>query len=302
MYDVIVIGGSFAGQSAAMQLARARQNVLMIDAGMPRNRFADASHGFLGQDGRTPSAIIEDARKQLRAYPTAEILTGTVSEASGRKNEFELTLSSGERRHARRLILAIGVTDELPAIPGLLERWGKTVLHCPYCHGYEVRDGKLGVIANHPMSAHQAALIPDWGATTYFTQGLFEPGEEETSQLQMRGVTIERSPVAAVIGDGPAITSVQLADGREIGISAIFTAPKTRLASPLAEQLGVRMSDGPSGKFVQVDDWGLTSIDGVYAAGDAAKAMHNATLASASGVLAGVGSHQSLTRDPVRVK
>lgn len=293
-YDAIIIGGSFAGQSAAMQLARARQNVLVVDAGLPRNRFADASHGFLGQDGKAPHAIIREAGRQLMAYPTAAIVQGEVREAAGARDDFVLTLATGERLHTRRLVLATGVVDELPAIPGLSERWGATVLHCPYCHGYEVRDRQLGVIANHPMSPHQGAMIPDWGPTTYFTQGLFEPDEAQSQQLAARGVTVEHSPVVEVLGDAPEIEAVRLADGRTIPIAALFTAPQTRMASPVAEQLGVVFGEGPSGPFIVVDDWGLTSVEGVYAAGDAARTMHNATLASASGVLAGVGAHQSM--------
>jgi thioredoxin reductase len=295
-YDVIVIGGSFAGQSAALQLARARQKVLLVDAGQPRNRFAGASHGFLGQDGQAPQAIITEASRQLLEYPTAEILHGEVLEVEGGKDDFTVTLAGGKRRRARRLILATGVADELPAIPGLAERWGVTVLHCPYCHGYEVRDQSLGVIANHPMSAHQAALIPDWGPTTYFTQGRFEPDQAESERLEARGVVIERSPVVAILGNAPEIEAVRLADGREVRVAAIFTAPRTRMATPIARQLDVAFGEGPAGAFIQVDDWGLTSVDGVYAAGDAARSMHNATLASASGVLAGVGAHQSLMR------
>jgi thioredoxin reductase len=161
MHDVIVIGGSFAGQSAAMQLARARQDVLLIDAGAPRNRFADASHGFLGQDGKAPYAIMREATCQLLAYPTAEVLNGEAQHAVSIDDHFILKLPNGLERQAKRLVLATGVTDTLPDIPGIVERWGDTVLHCPYCHGYEVRDHSLGIIANHPMSAHQAALIPD---------------------------------------------------------------------------------------------------------------------------------------------
>lgn len=294
MHDVIVIGGSFAGQSAAMQLARARQDVLLIDAGLPRNRFADAAHGFLGQDGRTPRAIIRDAERQLLAYPTARMLAGEVRHAIKTSDGFALTLASGETRLARRLILATGVTDELPPIPGMAERWGETVLHCPYCHGYEVRDHPLGIIANHPMSAHQAALIPDWGPSTYFTQGQYEPDDAERARLEARGVAIERVPVVALIGDAPALSAVQLADGRTIEVSALFTAPRTRLSSDVAVQLGCALEDGPTGPFISIDAWGLTSVPGVYAAGDATSPMHNATFASASGVKAGVGAHQSL--------
>ncbi|WP_019516721.1 NAD(P)/FAD-dependent oxidoreductase [Sphingomonas sp. Mn802worker] len=296
MYDAIVIGGSFAGLSAALQLARARQHVLVIDAGSPRNRFADEAHGFLGQDGRAPAAIMRDARCQLERYPTAETLSGEASHAAAIEDGFTITLSSGGERRGRRLILATGVSDQLPAIPGLSERWGATVLHCPYCHGYEMRDLPLGVIAAHPLSAHQAILIPDWGPTTYFTQAEFEPDAAELHAFAARGITVERTPVVELLGDAPALEGVRLADGRIVALSAVFTAPRTSPSTPLAAQLGCAHEDGPTGPFVKVDQWGATSVPGVWAAGDVATAMHNATLASAAGVLAGIGVHQAGVR------
>lgn len=296
MYDVIVIGGSFAGHAAALQLARARQNVLVIDAGTPRNRFADASHGFLCQDGRAPHAILQEAARQLLAYPTAEIVQAAALRAEKLAGGFVVRLANGSDRRAKRLVLATGVTDTLPEIPGMAERWGATVLHCPYCHGYEVRNRPLGIIANHAMSAHQAALIPDWGPATFFTQGMYEPDAEQAALLARRGVRIERSPVVALLGDAPALTGVQLEDGRVLPVEAVFTAPRTHPASPIASELGCATAEGPSGPFVTVDGWGATSVEGVYAAGDATSPMHNATLAAAAGVLAGVGAHQSLMR------
>lgn len=296
MHDVIVIGGSFAGQSAAMQLARARQNVLLIDAGAPRNRFADAAHGFLGQDGKAPHAIMREATCQLLKYLTVEVLNGETQHVVRMDDHFLLRLASGSERKAKRLVLATGVSDTLPDIPGMAERWGETVLHCPYCHGYEVRDHSLGIIANHPLSAHQAALIPDWGPAIYFTQGIHEPEPEQAELLSKRGVAIERTPVIALLGEAPSLRAVELADGRKIDVAAVFTAPQTRQTSAIAEKLGCTMEDGPTGPFIKVDAWGLTSVFGVYAAGDATSPMHNATIASASGVLAGIGAHQSLVR------
>lgn len=295
-HDVIVIGGSYAGLSAAMQLARARRQVLVIDAGLPRNRFATGAHGFLGQDGRPPHDILRDAIAQLEAYPTFDLTHGEATDARRDGDGLVVTLADGSQQRAARLILATGVTDELPPIPGMTERWGQTVLHCPYCHGYEVADQPLGVIAAHPMSAHQAGLIPDWGPTTYFTQGVFEPDAEQAAHLAARGVEIERSPVVELLGDAPALEGVRLADGRTVTVGALFVAPNTRPSSPLAELLGCEFDDGHMGPHVRVDEWKQTTVPGVYAAGDAAAPMHNATLASAAGVLAGVGAHQSLLR------
>jgi len=294
--DVIVVGGSFAGHSAAIQLARARKTVVMIDAQRPRNRFATAAHGFLGQDGRAPAAIMQDAARQLRAYPSAAIVHATALSVQREAGGFALTLGDGTIRRARRLVLATGVTDTLPDIDGMPERWGQTVLHCPYCHGYEVAGRPLGIVAVHPMSAHQASLIPDWGPATYFTQGVFEPEEAELALLARRGVAIERTPVVALLGTAPALDAVRLADGRTLAMHAIFTGPRTSMASPLAAQLGCAFADGPTGPYITVDAMGLTSVPDVYAAGDAITPMHNATLAAASGVLAGVAAHQSLMR------
>jgi thioredoxin reductase len=292
--DVIVVGASFAGHAAAIQLARARKAILLIDAQQPRNRYATAAHGFLGQDGRAPAAIMGDAAAQLLAYPTAVIEHATVLSAQRDGDLFALSLDNGALRQARRLVLATGVRDTLPAIDGMAERWGRSVLHCPYCHGYEVAGQPLGIIANHPMSAHQASLIPDWGPATYFTQGVFEPDADALALLLRRGVAIERTPVVALLGSAPALDAVRLADGRIVALHAVFTAPATSMASPLAEQLGCAFAEGPTGPYIQVDAMGLTSVAHVYAAGDATTPMHNATVAAASGVLAGVAAHQSL--------
>jgi thioredoxin reductase len=297
-FDVIIVGGSFAGLSAAMQLVRARRRVLVIDSGQPRNRFAAAAHGFLGQDGKPPHEILSEAVRQLKAYPTISFVTGEALNARKTDPGFEVELAGGRYESARRLILATGLRDELPQLPGMPERWGATVLHCPYCHGYEVRDQLLGVLASHLMSAHQAALIPDWGPATYFTQGMFEPDPEQAALLAARGVTIERSPVVELLGDAPALAGVRLSDGRIVPLQALFTATRTYMASPLAEQLGCEFEDGPQGSYLEVDDWKQTTVPGLYAAGDATTPMHNATFASASGVMAGVGAHQSLVKEP----
>jgi len=293
-YDVIVVGGSFAGLSGAMQLARARRRILIVDAGRPRNRFIASAHGFLGQDGKPPREIIGLARNQLSSYPTVEFFAGEAIEGRKHKEHFDLSLSDGQTVKASRLLIATGVRDELPLIAGIQERWGVTVFHCPYCHGYEVGNRQLGVIGNHPMSAHQALIISDWGPTTYFTQGIFEPDEEQLAIMHARGVRIERAPVVEILGGGTSIDAVRLSDDRSVAIQAAFTAPKTHMASGLAEKLGCGFDDGPFGPLIRTNEQKQTTIAGVYAAGDATSAMANATLASAAGVMAGVGAHQSL--------
>ena len=293
-FDAIVIGGSYAGLSAAMQLARARRRVLVVDAGLPRNRFAAASHGFFGQDGRPPFDILRDARSLVLAYPTVEFVEGEIATARDDASGFAVRLTSGKVEIGARLVLATGVRDELPDVPGVAERWGKSVLHCPYCHGYEVADRPLGVLANHPMSTHQGILIPDWGPTTYFTQGIYEPEPDDLARIMARGVQVERTPIVELLGAAPDLEAVRLSDGRVLPIHAVFTAPRVSQVSSLAEQLGCAIEDGPLGPFVRVDGRQLTSVEGIYAAGDAAAMMHNATMASAAGVMSGAAAHQSL--------
>ena len=293
-YDAIVVGASFAGLSAAMQLARARKQILVVDAGQPRNRFAAAAHGFLGQDGVKPAAIMREGLRQLSAYPTVDFVQGLAISARGELDAFDIELEDGFSAVSRRLVLATGVRDELPETPGLAERWGASVLHCPYCHGYEIAGGPLGVIANGSHAALKALLISDWGPVTLFTQGEPDLDPKMALRLQARGVTIEPVPIAELIGEAPTLSAARLVDGRIAQLSAVFVAPRTHMASPLAAQLGCEFEDGPSGPYLKLDQWKQTTVPGVYAGGDAAAAMHNATLASASGVLAGVGAHQSL--------
>ncbi|MCA1323340.1 NAD(P)/FAD-dependent oxidoreductase [Herbaspirillum sp. alder98] len=293
-FDVIVVGASFAGASAAMQLARARRKVLMVDAGQPRNRFAAASHGFLGQDGVAPHLIMATAIEQLLAYPGFELVVAHAERAEALADGVSVTLEDGRTLTASRLILATGVRDELPDIPGLQERWGRTAVHCPYCHGFELRDRKLGVIATTPLSAHQGIMLPDWGPTTYFTQGKFEPEEHEIKLMEKRGVRIERTPVVEVLGTAPEIDAVRLADARIVALGALFVGPRVHMSSPLAMQLGCAFEQGPMGPYIQTDAMRQTSVPHVFAAGDAAAAFHNATIAAASGVMAGVSAHRSL--------
>lgn len=295
-YDVIVVGGSFAGLSAAMQLARARRRVLVIDAGRPRNRFTHASHGFMGQDGRTPAQIVETATAQVLAYPTAELRRDEAVEARPAERGFEVGLASGGRVNASRLVLATGVVDELPDLPGLRERWGKSVLHCPYCHGFEVAGRRLGVLANSDANVHQALLLPDWSDdVTLFTNGTFEPTDAHRESLARRGVRLEARRVTALAGDGEALLGVRLAGSDDVvRVDALFTSSRTRMASPLAEQLGCAFDDGQFGPYIRTTDRRETTVPGVFAAGDAARASHNATWASSDGVTAGIAAHQSL--------
>jgi thioredoxin reductase len=196
---------------------------------------------------------------------------------------------------ARRIVLATGVVDELPAIPGLWERWGATVLHCPYCHGYEVADGRLGVLATGERSLHLALLLPDWSAdVTLFTNGAVALDVAQREALSARGVRVDERAVEALVGDTPALTGIRLQRGVVVPLDALFTGFRTRIASPLAEQLGCMFDDGPVGQIIRTDERMETSVPGVFAAGDVARAFANATLAAADGVMAGTAAHQSL--------
>jgi thioredoxin reductase len=293
MFDALIVGGSFAGLSAAMQIARGRRLVCVVDAGAPRNRFAAASHGFFGQDGAAPLAMIAEARARLLAYPNvrfiAGLAVGAAAEAGGAG--FSVVLQTGEALRARKLVLACGVVDQLPeGIPGLHERWGRTVLHCPYCHGYEFDGRPLGVLWSGPMSAHQAQLIPEWGPTTLFLNGRqAELDAEMRAKLLARSVTLEPAPLAGLEEGG-----VRLQDGRLIEVAALYLASRTEIASPLAAQLGCAFDAGPFGPVIRTDAGKQTTVAGVYAAGDAARVPHNATFASADGVQAGASAHQAL--------
>jgi len=300
-YDVIVIGGSFAGLAAALQLARARRRVLVLDSGEPRNRFAQSSHGLFGHDGQPPAAILAQARSQLLSYGTVSFTEGLATHAAGVGEEFAVTASNGTVHIASRLILATGVRDDLAPIPGLQERWGISVLHCFYCHGYEVAGRRLGVLATSDRALQTAILLPDWSEhVTLFTNGVLSLSPEQLDELRTRGVSVEPKPVVAVLGDPPALSGLRVDDGRIIPVDAVFTSPRTRMVSSLAEQLGCEFDEGPSGPFIRTGADKQTSVRGVYAAGDAARAGHNASWAAADGVTAGISAHQSLAlRQPV---
>jgi thioredoxin reductase len=295
-YDVIVVGGSFAGLAAALQLARARRRVLVLDSGQPRNRFAQSSHGLFGHDGQSPSALLGEARSQLLSYGTVSFTEGLATHAAQTGEEFAVTVASGTVHAASRLILATGVKDELAPIPGMQERWGITVLHCFYCHGYEVAGRKLAVLATSDRALQTAILLPDWSEhVTLFTNGVLSLSPEQMDELRMRGVSVEPKAVVGLLGDPPALSGLRLEDGRTIAVDAVFTSSRTRMASPLAEQLGCEFEEGPSGAFIRTGADKQTTVWGVYAAGDAARAGHNASWAVADGVTAGISAHQSLT-------
>lgn len=295
IHDVIIIGGSYAGLSAALQLGRARRRVLIIDEGLRRNRFASHSHGFLTQDGADPAEIAAEARAQVMNYPTVSWLSGRADHVEPIRRDgvegasFEITV--GDARHySRRLVLALGVTDILPTIEGLKERWGKSVFHCPYCHGYELNRGKIGVIAGSELSMHHALMLPDWGPTTLLLNEAFQPDAEQLAALSARGVTIEHTPVHAVKGHA----DVQLGDGRTLSFVGLFALAPFQIASSLPQQLGLELEAGPLGSTIKIDATKESSMRGVFACGDAARPMASVALAVGDGNLAGAAAHRSL--------
>lgn len=290
MFDVVVVGGSYAGQSASLQLARARRKVLVVDGGKRRNRFAHESHGFLTQDGTDPAEIAARAREQLLKYPNVEWREGIAENAWGSADAFTLNVN-GERVDTRRVVLAMGVADELPPVPGLAERWGQSVFHCPYCHGYELNQGRVGVLGVTPVSLHHALMLPDWGPTTFFLNNAFEPDAGQLAQLRARDVTLERTPVTRISGDR---ADMELADGRVIALDGLFTATRTHVSSPVAVELGCAFEDGPMGTFIQTDAMKATSVPGVFACGDAARAAGTVAWAVGDGAMAGAATHRTL--------
>jgi len=290
IYDAIVVGGSYAGLSAALQLARARQRILVIDAGERRNRFASAAHGFLGQDGRAPDAIATEAREQLLRYPNVEWLQDRAERAEGSQDDFSITTSMHGAVRGRRIVLALGVTDDLPDVEGLRERWGQSVFHCPYCHGYELDQGAIGVIATSHHSMHQALLLPDWGHTTLVLNGCFEPDDEQRAQLAERGTAIEAGRIKRVEGRA----DLKMEDGRTLRFAGLFVLPRPRIAVPLANQLGCDLANDELYPFIKTAFTQETSVPGVFACGDAARSAGSVAVAVGDGNVAGAATHQSL--------
>ena len=288
-YDVIVIGGSYAGMAAALQLLRARRSVLIIDAGLRRNRNASHSHGFLGQDGADPAELARTARAQLMAYPTLTWLEGEAEQATGSTDAFQVTVK-GNTHSGKRLLFATGVSDELPDIPGMRERWGRSVFHCPYCHGYELDQGRIGVIATGLMSTHQAQLVAEWGEVTFFSNGACELDADAMAESARRGISVEQTPVARIEGHA----DIVLDDGRVLAFAGLFTAPRNRPATSIAEDLGCELAETTFGTQLWTADTKETSLPGAFACGDVARVPHSLSLAVADGAWAGAQLHRSL--------
>jgi thioredoxin reductase len=210
------------------------------------------------------------------------------------RSGFLVEVATGDVLEGARLVLAFGIADELPDIPGLAERWGKSVLHCPYCHGFEFSGRRLGVLHVSPWSIQQAMLIAEWGPTTLYLDGASEPDGASLAELQKRGVAIEPARVNAVHGDGAQLSAIELSGGRTSHVDALFLSPRTRLNSDIGQQLGCELDEGPFGSAIRTDGSQMTTVPAVYAAGDITRFAHNITWASADGVTAGTAVHRSL--------
>lgn len=292
MEDVIIIGGSFAGLTAALQLGRASRRVTVVDAGGPRNRTSPGAHGVPGWDGTPPATILEKFRADALAYPTVRIVTDTVIGTAGVQDGFRVDLAGGEMLASRRILLSHGVRDTLPDLPGVSEVWGRSLLHCPYCHGFEVKDRPLAVLTNHAMSGHQAQLIrADWSADVTLLTGI--DSAFDATGFAHAGFAIEPRRVAGFKEATDGIT-VEFDKGAASRFAAIFAAPRVSLDDSPAQMLGCAYEEGPLGPYVQVGPMGQTSAPGVFAAGDCARPGHNVTSAIGDGATAGIGCHQSL--------
>lgn len=294
MQDAIIIGGSFAGLTAAMQLGRARRAVTVLDTGLNRNRYAEHAHNILGHDGTPPADLLRVARAQVAYYPSVNLLNAKAVSVSGEPDHFVVKTDDGQAIEGRRLILAYGIVDEFPTLPGFAESWGKTVIHCPFCHGYEVAGTRWGLVYSSPMSLHAPTLYANWtDDITLFLDG-HDIIDEERSKLESRGVRIVGGKLTAIHHEAGRISGVTNEDGLRIPIEALYAHPRNRPSADLHAQLGLDMKDTPTGTMVAVSDMQLTSRPGIYAAGDLTTGMHSVTFASNTGSLAAMGVLQSM--------
>ncbi len=295
-YDVVIIGGGAAGLSAALVLSRARRRVLVVDAGSPRNAPAAHLQGFLSRDGMPPGDLLNAGREEVRAYG-GTLSTGTVEDlVRCGEDGFQVLLADDERVAARRLLVATGLRDELPNIPGLAERWARDVLHCPYCHGWEVRDQPLGVVWNGPDTVRYAQIIRQWSHDVV----LFAPSEtlspDQRSQLVARAIGLVEGTVSEVLVNGDQLTGVQLDDGRVIPRAALFVPPQFMPNSDLLVGLGCDLDERG---WVVTGVNGATSVAGVWVAGNVTNPRAQVITAAGEGSAAAIAINADLVDDDV---
>jgi thioredoxin reductase len=295
--DVAVIGGGPAGLSAALVLGRACKRVVLYDAGEPRNSRAAQIHGFVTQDGTSPAAFRRIAREQLASYPAVELRSERVHAIGGTRGRFQIGGAAGNI-WAKRVILCLGLIDELPALPGYRELWGHAIFQCPYCHGWEARDQAIGLLAPTPQMLDWSPFLLGWSRdVVVFTEGRFVPDAATQQRLNQVGVRIETRAIRELLVSRsagevvPQLAAVELADGTQIRRDLLFARPPQR-QQPLVASLALALDDLG---FVRVDDLRQTSVPGIYAAGDLTTLMQGALLAAAAGAQAAYALNHELT-------
>jgi thioredoxin reductase len=287
-YEVIVVGGGAAGLSAALVLGRARRHTLVVDAGEPRNAPAAHMQGYLSRDGMPPAEFLAVGREEIGRYGVELVRDRVVDVTSG--EGFAVTLDSGRTVRARRLVIATGLKDELPEVTGVAERFGRDVLHCPYCHGWEVRDQAFGVLATMPMSVHQALMVSQWSKdVTFFLHTVAEEelSDDDLRRLAAAGVKVVPGEVAELTVEDDRLTGVRLADGTTHAREVVFTAPRAVPQTDLLERLGAELRETPFGAYPVVDETGQTTVPGVWAVGNAMGFAEQVVNAAAGGYRAG---------------
>jgi thioredoxin reductase len=295
MRDVAVIGGGAAGLSAAVTLARSLRSVLVVDAGEPRNAPAAGAHNVLAREGISPMELLAAGQREAQQYG-AQIRHDRATAARRRDGGFEVDLAGGETLRARRLLLATGLIDELPDVPGVREFWGTSVLHCAYCHGWEVRGQRIGVLATSPLSVHQALLFRQLSDdVTLFTHQLPDPDDNTQQQLDALDIKVVSGAVRRLRGEHGVLRAAVLDDGHEFGVDAVTVAPRFIARADLYEQLGGTLTQHPAGAFIATAPMGRTDIPGVWAAGNTSDL--GAMVAAATG--AGVAAATAINADLV---
>ena len=295
MDDVIIIGGSFAGLAAALQLGRARRKVTVLDTGLPRNRFAGHSHGMLGHDHKPPLEILAEARQQLARYPAISLVNARADSISGAIDDFSVLTGDGESLTARRVILSYGIVDQMPDVPGFAEGWGSSIVPCPYCDGFEVAGRHWGLLWSGPQSHNQARLFLDWtDRLTVLTDG-HEIAPDIRADLARRGIAVVDGRIAEIAHHGDHGTVVRLDTGSRISLDILFAHPRNKPSARLHESLGLATVETPLGLVLKVDERRETSVPGIYAAGDLTNPqLPSVTTASWQGAMAGIFAQQSM--------
>ncbi|MGC3020983.1 NAD(P)/FAD-dependent oxidoreductase [Brevibacterium sp. FAM 24630] len=283
--DVVIIGAGAAGLSAALTLVRARRAVTLVDAGQPRNAPAEAVHGLLGHEGIRPDRLLARGREEVRGYG-GEIVDDEGIGVTRDDTGFTLNLSGAGPIRSRTLLIATGLVDELPAIPGVREQWGHGVLHCPYCHGWEVRDSRIGVLVTDPMAVHKAFLFRQWSANVMLFAGDHRLTEDEQTKLEALDIPVIDGGIDSLEIVEDRLTGVRLDDGNVVAVDAAVVATPMVARSELFSGIGLEPTSHPAGAFIETDAFGQTAMPGVWAAGNATDIGAQVSGAAAAGALA----------------